>query len=280
MAKGGGIISKLASANFTVQDYIAVVLGLLLPIFFAGIAITQVASWTADEENGIDDMVLTTPHERWSVLLNRFAAITVALLIMFTLIGLTVTLTASISGISYDTSKMWAALVQLLPFTMLVVAVGFVIAAWLKQPGPAVLLVSAFVLVSFVIYLLGQGKFLKLPDFVSALSIFHEYGTPASTGLDPWATLGLSAAALVLLAAAIVGFQRRDMAKGLGLSGRGSSCPCAFRPQLQHLDLVCPVEHRDRVVACPGQRLHLVEYEMTWLIVAVNHCVLAANWLV
>ncbi len=212
MAKSGGILSQIAGANFTVQNYIAIVLGLLLPIATAAFAITQVSGWTADEENGIDDMVLTTPHQRWAVLLNRFAAVTAVVLAMLVIIGLSIVITASAFGMDYDAGKGWAAMVQLLPFTLLVVAVGFALAAWLKQPGTAVVLVGAFVIVSYFDNLLGQ--FLKLPDIIPALSIFHAYGLPASTGLDAWATLGLSVAALVLLAAAILGFQRRDMAKG------------------------------------------------------------------
>ncbi len=216
VASAGRVIDALKSianvGEIVSQDYIAFVLDLLLPVATAAFAITQVAGWTADEENGIDDMVLTTPHQRRSVLLNRFAAVTTAVLAMLVIIGMTISLTASVSGISYDAGKMWEGMAQLLPFTLLVVAIGFAIAAWLKRPGAAVVLVSLFVLVSYADNLLGP--LLKLPDFVLGLSIFHDYGIPTLTGLDPWATLGLSGAVLVLLAVAMVGFQRRDVAKG------------------------------------------------------------------
>ena len=212
MAKGGGVLSQFIGANFTVQDYIALVLDLLLPIVTAAYAVTQVAGWTADEENGIDDMVLTTPHQRWAVLLNRFVATTAVIIAMLVIIALVTNLSAVIAGLDFDAGKSWLAMAQLLPFTLLVAAVGFALAAWLKRPGTAVILVSIFVVISYVLDLLGQS--LKLPDFVPALSIFHAYGTPTRSGLDPSATLGLSLATLVLLAAAIAGFQRRDLSKG------------------------------------------------------------------
>ncbi len=207
IANVGGNGSQIA-----VEIYIAVVLVMPLPIVTAAFAITQVAGWTADEENGIDDMVLTTPHPRWSVLLNRFAAITAVVIALLAVVGLTFNLTIILSGLNYDVGKVLVALMQLLPFTMLVAAIGFAIAAWLKRPGPAVVLVSLYVVAAYLLDLLGQ--FLKLPDIVPALNIFHAYGNPALTGLGAWAILGLSVAALALLAAAMVGFQRRDLARG------------------------------------------------------------------
>lgn len=204
--------SKSIASQLTVQSYIDAVQGLILPIIVAIFAIIQVAGWTSDEENGLSDMVLTTPHTRWGVLLNRFVAITIMVCAQLALIGLTIVVTASLSGLNYDGSNMWIGLLELLPFTMLVVACGFAIAAWLRQPGAATIVVSLFVLFSYLVDQLGQ--LLKLPDFVIGLSIFHAYGSPALTGLDATATLGLSAAALAFLGAALVGFQRRDIARG------------------------------------------------------------------
>lgn len=212
MAKDGGPLQKLLSANFTEQDYIAAVLGLLIPIVAAAFVITQVASWTGDEENGIDEMVLTTPHQRRSVLLQRFVAVAVATIVMLGIIALSMGVTAAMSNVTLDYGKLAAAMLQLLPMALVVLGIGFAIAAWLKQPGGAVVIVSAYVIAAFILDLIGQ--FLKLPDAIPALSVFHDYGTPAITGLDSGVVAGLCLAALALLAISIIGFQRRDVAKG------------------------------------------------------------------
>lgn len=212
LAGSSGPIASFFKNKFDAQTYIAISLFSFLPVLAAAFAITQVASWTSDEEDGRDELLLTTPQQRWSVMLQRFAAIVVAIIVILVVVGFIINLTAAIVGIGYDAGKMWAAMFTLIPLTLLVVTLGFAIAAWLKQPGTAVAILSVFVIASYLDQLLGQ--LFKFPALALNLSIFQQYGQPAITGLDAASVSWLSGAMLVLLAVALFGFQRRDLAKG------------------------------------------------------------------
>ena len=71
---GGGDIST----NATLLSFLFVFLPLLLMAFAA----TQANRWSADEEDGRLELVLSTPQPRLRVLLGRFAALTTATIII------------------------------------------------------------------------------------------------------------------------------------------------------------------------------------------------------
>src|SRR5262249_9768086 len=54
----------------------------LLPLLLMAFAVTQANRWSADEEEGRLELVLTTPQPRLQVLLGRFAALTTATIII------------------------------------------------------------------------------------------------------------------------------------------------------------------------------------------------------
>ncbi len=212
VAGNAGPIAIFFKNKFDAQTFLAIGLFSFLPILAAAFAVTQVSSWTGDETDGRDELLFSTPQQRWSVMLQRFAAIAVAIVVILAVAGLTLNLTAAVVGVGYDAGKMWGALFALVPLTLLVVTLGFAIAAWLKQPGAAVAILSVFVIASYLDQLLGL--LFHFPALVMNLSIFQQYGQPAITGLDAASILWLSGTMLVLLALALFGFQRRDLAKG------------------------------------------------------------------
>ncbi|PZS04484.1 MAG: hypothetical protein DLM69_01850 [Candidatus Chloroheliales bacterium] len=212
LLKDSSVISKMLGNMVTVQDFLAYTIFAYVPVMIAAFAITQIAGWTGEEESGRLETLLATPQPRWQVLLSRFAAVVVASLVIVLVVGLMIALTGAAASVSYDAGKMWSALLSLLPLSLLVVAVGYAIAAWLKRPGAAVAIVSVYVAAAFLLSTFLNPIF-NLPGYVNSLSVFYQYGTPAQSGLDVGSVVGLSGAALVLLALAIFGFQRRDVAK-------------------------------------------------------------------
>ncbi len=203
--------ARLVGGRFDTQAYLSLLFS-FIPAVAAAYAVTQVAGWTGDEDNGLDEITLSTPQSRRSLLLSRFAAIGVAVVCLNVVVGLVMTVMAMLSGISFDAAKIWTAILMLLPFTLLVTAAGFALAAWLKRPGLAVGIVGALVVVSYVVELLGQ--LLAWPSDVREASIFYQYGNPALTGFNTGSLLWLVGGTLVLLALALFGFQRRDVVKG------------------------------------------------------------------
>ena len=212
LLKDSSVLSKMLGNIVTVQDYLAYTIFAYVPVMVAAFAVTQIAGWTGEEENGRLETVLATPQPRGQVLLSRFAAVVVASLVIVLVVGLAIVLTGAAASVSLDAGMMWSASLSLLPLTLLLVAVGFAIAAWLKRPGAAVAIVSVYVATAFLLTSL-LNPVLDLPGYVNSLSVFYQYGNPARSGLDAVSVIGLSGAALGLFALALFGFQRRDVAK-------------------------------------------------------------------
>ena len=48
----------------------------MLPALLMAFAVTQASRWAADEEDGLQELVLATPQSRLTVILARFGALT------------------------------------------------------------------------------------------------------------------------------------------------------------------------------------------------------------
>lgn len=212
-ALGGSdsVMARIAGQMTTAQDLVALSLFSFLPLLLGGYAVTQVAGWTGEEENGRLEIALTTPQPRTTMILSRFAAVMLMGIVIVVAVGTAMFVGAAIGGVAIDAGKLLAGLVMIIPFLLTVAGAGFALAAWLKRPGGAVVIVGVLLVTSYFFDLLAQS--LEWPSLVQALSIFHEYGTPARTGFDLGNFLILTVAGLVLLAVAVVGFQRRDVVK-------------------------------------------------------------------
>ncbi len=204
-------LSRFAGQVLTGNDLVAVSLFSFLPLLLAGYALTQVAGWAGEEESGRLEVTLTTPQSRPQVILARFGVIALTSTLIAVVAGLGILIGAAVGGTDLDGGKIVAGVVSLVPFILVVAAAGFALAAWLQRPGAAVAFIGVLVIVSYFLELLAPA--LKWPTFVQGLSIFHQYGSPARTGFDASGFSILTVAAVVLLASAVVGFQRRDIAK-------------------------------------------------------------------
>lgn len=81
--------------------------------------------------------------------------------------------------------------------------------AWIPKASPL-----AWVLLAFVVVQSFFGSILELPDAVSGISPFWWIGNYPRTPLDAPHLIGLGAVAIALLALAVTGFRRRDLAAG------------------------------------------------------------------
>ena len=177
---------------------------------FAIFAVTLASRWAVDEEDGRFDLLLSTPHARHRVMLSRFAALTIGLVIVAGAIFASTGLTAWAAGFALDRVRLAEAAFSMVPIGMVVAAAGYLLAGWLRSKSVTGIL-TGLLLASFVVSLLGL--LFQWPASVMRLSIFEQYGTPLVTGVDPVRVARLLAVAAVALTGAAVRFATKDLVR-------------------------------------------------------------------
>ena len=180
----------------------------LMPVLLMAFAVTQVSRWTADEDEGRLEIILSTPRSRVAVMLGRFAALATATVIVGVVTLATAALAAGLGGVSLDSTNLAEATLGMIPLGLLVAAVGYLASGWLRTAADTGLLsfiLAAWFLISFV------GPDLKWPDATLRLSAFYYYGTPLLHGLQ-----AANIAVVVAVGAAALGlgalrFARKDI---------------------------------------------------------------------
>jgi polyether ionophore transport system permease protein len=197
---GGGDVS--INAGFLSAMFI------FLPLFLMAFAVTQVGSWSADEQDGRLELVLTSPQTRLQVVLGRFAALATATVVISLITLLASIGAAAAAGLKLDTGNLAAATLGMIPLGLLVAAIGYLASGWLRSAADTGLLsflLAAWFFISFI------GPELKLPDATLRLSAFYYYGTPLLHGLQLTSVLGVVAVAALALGLGALRFVRKDI---------------------------------------------------------------------
>ncbi len=167
---------RRTATNATILSSLFVFLPLLLMAF----AVTQANHWSADEEDGRLELVLSTPQLRLQVLLGRFAALTTAT-IMIGVLTLAATVVASAAtGLQLDGGNLVAATLSIIPLGLLIAAIGYLLSGWLRtalDTGLLSFLLAIWFFITFV------GPELNWSDATLRLSAIYYYGTPLLHGL-------------------------------------------------------------------------------------------------
>jgi len=145
---------------------------------------------------------------RLAVLLARFAALGSATVFIGVVTLLASAAAAAASGLTLDLGNLAAATLGMIPLGLLIAAVGYLAAGWLRTAADTGLL-SFILLIWFFISFIGPE--LKWPDATLRLSPFYYYGTPLLHGLPLVPVLGLLAVSAVALSLGAWRFVRRDI---------------------------------------------------------------------
>jgi ABC-2 type transport system permease protein len=182
----------------------------LLPVLLMAFAVTQASRWAADEEEGRLELLLATPHPRLAVLLGRFGALTVATIFIAVMTLALTAVSAVASGLALDGGNLAAASLSMIPLGLLMAALGFLLAGWLRTAIDTGLL-SFLLVIWFVITFVGPA--VKLPGAALRLSAFYYYGTPLLHGLPVVDTVSVLLVGVVALFIASTRFTRKDIAR-------------------------------------------------------------------
>ena len=202
----GNVGGGNATTNATLLSFFFVILPLLLMAF----AIAQASRWAADEENGLQELILATPQPRRTVVLARYGALATATVAIGVLTLAVTALAAAASGIVLNGGNLAAATLSMIPLGLLVASLGYLLSGWLRSAidtGVLSFLLLAWFFITFV------GPELSFPSVVLQLSALYYYGTPLLSGLPVGDTLGVLVVALGALFLAAARFVRKDIAR-------------------------------------------------------------------
>ncbi|GHO67767.1 hypothetical protein KSC_066590 [Ktedonobacter sp. SOSP1-52] len=205
-----GFITKVGGSDVNTNATLLSALFSFLPLLLMAFAITQASRWSADEEDGLHEMVLATPQSRLTVILARFGALTTAT-VLIGLVTLGATALASVaSGLKLDGGNLAAATLSLIPLGLLMAAIGYLLSGWLRAAVDTGILSFLLVIWFFISYV---GPELSWPETTLRLSAFYYYGTPLIHGLSLGNMLGVLAVAIVALVLATARFVRKDIGR-------------------------------------------------------------------
>jgi ABC-2 type transport system permease protein len=202
------LIKNLGGGNASVNAGLLSAMFLFLPLFLMAFAVTQVNSWSADEQDGRLELVLATPQPRMDVLLGRFAALATATIVIAIVTLLVSAAAAAAAGLKLDGGNLAAAVLGAIPLGLLIAAIGYLASGWLRTAADTGLLsfvLAAWFFISFI------GPELKLPDATLRLSAFYYYGTPLLNGLQLTSIVGVLAVSAVALGLGAMRFGRKDI---------------------------------------------------------------------
>jgi len=202
------LIKNLAGSNVGVNAGFLSAMFFFLPLLLMAFAVTQVSSWSADEQEGRLELVLAAPQARTWVLLGRFAALGTATAAIGVVTLLASAGSAAAAGLSLDYGNLAAATLGMIPLGLLMAAIGYLASGWLRTAADTGLLsfvLAAWFFISFI------GPELKLPDATLRLSAFYYYGTPLLHGLQLTSVLGVLVVAALALGLGTLRFARKDI---------------------------------------------------------------------
>jgi ABC-2 type transport system permease protein len=202
-------VIKLGGSDIATNEAILGALFLFIPILLMAFAVTQANRWSADEEDGLLEIVLSTPQPRLRLLLGRFAALATATIFISVVTLAATTIAAAAYGVALDYGNLAAASLSMIPLGLLVAALGYLFAGWLRAAFDTGLLSFLLVIWFFISFV---GPSLKLPDVTLKLSPFYYYGTPVLHGLPVGDTLVVVVVGALALALAAYRFTRKDIA--------------------------------------------------------------------
>jgi ABC-2 type transport system permease protein len=203
------LIKNLGGGDVSVNAGFLSAMFFFLPLGLMAFAVTQVNRWSADEQDGRLELVLTTPQPRLRVVLVRFAALATATVVIAVVTLLAVAAAATGAGLNLDAGNVAAAVLGMIPLGLLIAALGYLASGWLRTAADTGLLSFVLAIWFFISFI---GPELKLPDATLRLSAFYYYGTPLLHGLQLTSVLGVLAVAALALAVGALRFTRKDIA--------------------------------------------------------------------
>ena len=204
------LLTKVGGGDINTNAALLSTMFVFLPLLLMAFAITQANRWSVDEEDGLHELVLSTPQSRLKVLLARYGALTTAVVIISVLTLVVSALISSAIGLKLDGGNLAAATLSIIPLGLMIAAIGYLLSGWLRTVVDTGILSFLLVIWFFISFI---GPELNWSETTLRLSAFYYYGTPLLHGLPFWSTLGVLVVTIAALVLASVRFIRKDIGR-------------------------------------------------------------------
>jgi len=182
------------------------------PLVIAALAITAAVAFTAgDEEDGIVALVLAHPIRRAPLVLAKAAAVAAIVLVIAFAVWVGLVVGVAVGGGGITLAHMGAVALQLGFFGLATGAFALALGAGTGRRSLATGIAAAVAILGWLV-----NSFAPLVDAIAwlkYLSLFYYYAgqDPIARGVDVTGIAVLGLVTLVLVAVAVVGFERRDL---------------------------------------------------------------------
>ncbi len=182
-----------------------------VPAVVVILALTLALKWSSDLENGRLELIFSTPQSRPRVLLERFGANVLVVLLAPVLTWLVLTIGAQLIHLNVDQGRLLAASFSMLPPALITMGLVYALAGRLRY-GAVLGIVTAYLVLSYLQESL-EGN-IQFPGWLMSLSIFHMYGNPIFFGMNWTNFLGMTSVGIALLVIGLVQFRSADIELG------------------------------------------------------------------
>lgn len=183
-------------------------------LIFAAYPVVMGMRVTANEEDeGILDVVLSLPVPRWQMMVEKFAAYLLTIVVIAAMVYAGLWLGTQLIDVPLDMNRMAPMVLNLVPVLTLVMALTMFVAAVLRRRQVSLAVVTAFVLGSFMLDSVAGMVESSAATLLRRLSVFSYYdpGGVVQNGLVWTNVAALLVVSALLVAAALWFFERRDV---------------------------------------------------------------------
>lgn len=166
-----------------------------------------------EEDNGTMDMLLSLPIPRWQVLVEKFLAYTVTLIVIIALIFAGLWAGAQLVDYQLNVGRLALTTLNVLPSMLFILAFTIMIGAVIRGKKLAIGITAAFVMGSFMLDTIADMAMGSPAENIKWISFYNYYDSTSvmKSGIV-WGNVGLLLAITVLmLGASLWLFQRRDV---------------------------------------------------------------------
>ena len=213
MPELAGFLGDVESLT-TIEGYVTSQILSYMPVVLAIYATLAGTSMiTGEIEGGTMDLIMAHPISRWQVVLQKYAALVVSIIVICLLFGLGMVIAGLAIGADVTMVTWLLAALNVVPITVFYASIAFVLSCFLRGRGIPIGVTIGLVIAGFI--LSGLAPMVAELEPYREFTIYYLFtaGKPFSTGLVPLHLVILVIGSLLLFAASLFAFERRDITR-------------------------------------------------------------------